>query len=129
MADDPVYDGGESTIEARIVRATVAMFGAVPPVGGTPYGALTTIAAVVGVDRQCVSSALLRARRGHVVKGRMTPLQPGGLPARLLALERERPGLSRGKQARILGTSTGMVRDTAYRLRKAGFLESPAKPW
>lgn len=48
------------------------------------------------------------------------PFPPGALTTRLVELDQRHPGLSRAEQARILGTSAGMVRDTVYRVRRRG---------
>lgn len=91
------------------------------------YGENLEIAAMFGVTGHEVASARCAWNRGHLWnKNSKVPNirgwhaiwpQPLALPARLIALESARPGLTRKEQAAILGTTYGALRDAAYRIR------------
>ena len=117
----PLIAGGERTIAARIIKAARKRYGATIP-DVMPDGDAAKLARVVGCSVWHVRTVVSQARRGYFPTGRAAPLQPGALPLRLLVLEREQPSLKRAEQAKILGTSVGMVRDTAYRLRLDGYM-------
>lgn len=67
-------------------------------------------------------------RKPFIPGGRAIWPQPDSLVARLMALEVACPWLTRAEQAKMLGTSCGMVRDTAYRIRKRRPDAAPARP-
>lgn len=85
------------------------------------------IARLLGCDEHHVAVTRCAWNRGHLWAsctrnaksrgGKAVWPQPDSLTARLIALESSRVGLSRQEQAAILGTTCGMVRDTAYRIR------------
>lgn len=88
------------------------------------YGDNADIARMVGCSPQYVASVRSKVRRGWRPRGRAIKAQPHAITGRLLDLDRRVPGLSRGEQALLLGTSYGMVKDTVYRLRRDGFTVS-----
>lgn len=109
--------GGAETLSGRIAMAITMEDGD----WRARYGDNEQLADIFGCDAQYVATVRMKVRRGWRPKGKPLPLPPGALTTRLLELDGKYPGLSRLEQARILGCSYGMLRDTAYRLRKMGF--------
>ena len=63
----------------------------------------------------------VRGKNGHrrVVPDRGAKLHPNSIASRLLLLERDRPGLSRSEQARIIGAPLAQITNAARRLSTA----------
>lgn len=109
--------GASETLTGRIAMAITMDDGD----WSAGYGENRELAEIFRCNPQIVATVRMKLRRGWRPSGRPAPLPPGALTTRLLGLDQKRPGLSRVEQARILGTSHGMIRDTVYRLRKMGY--------
>jgi hypothetical protein len=115
----PVYRSLRGGMRETI-RAAIAIAYGDPPPTGLPYGWAVDLASRLGVTSQHVATVATCMRKGTLPDRGSIIRCVGSLPERLQQLERDRPGLSRGEQASILGTTAGAVRDAAYRLRLMG---------
>ena len=125
-----IYKAVPSGTGERIRLAIAMRHGNPPP--KLPRGWAADLAEELGVTSAWVRAIAWRMRHGETSTRGAIVCRVDSLPERLQRLERERPGLSRIEQAKILDTTHGSLRDAAYRLRAMGghapHRRRPARP-